>query len=246
MTDETDHNVPTTQAGGGPVAKAEDFNHYAAYGEMATSGTRNLTKFRKGQFSFGQDETAIPIGTRLIANMPEAQAGYIRWRDGRPTDEVMVRIGDGVAPPRRNELGDDDRSLWELDERGDPKDPWQFTNYLPLIGPETGDEFLFATSSRGGINAVGALCTAYGAEYRQMPGQFPVIELQASGYAHSNKNFGRIDVPTFPVVDWVKMSDPPGGASGHQIPENSASESESTTGADDGANRTGTGRRTRF
>ena len=55
--------------------------------------------------------------------MAEAKVGWVRWWDGRPTDEVMVLIGDGVAPPRRNELGDDDRGQWETDDRGDPKEP---------------------------------------------------------------------------------------------------------------------------
>ncbi|MAE44361.1 MAG: hypothetical protein CMF63_05170 [Magnetovibrio sp.] len=234
------------QAGGGAVANADDYNPYAAYAEQATGGARNIIKFRKGRFFYGQDDIEIPLGTRLIANMPGAKVGWVRWWDGRPTDEVMVLVGDGVAPPRRNELGDDDRGLWETDDRGDPKDPWQFTNHLPLKGPETGEEFLFATSTRGGIGAIGAFAKDYGTAYRQKPGKLPVIELRASDYAHPNKAYGRVDVPVFDLVDWVEEVDLLSGQEGDQPRDEPATEPERATGASNSANRTGAGRRTRF
>ena len=238
--------IPTTQASGGAVATADDHNPYLAYGEQATSGARNIIKFRRGRYFFSQDELEIPLGTRMIANMAEAKAGWVRWWDGRPTDEVMVLIDDGVAPPRRNELGDADRGLWETDDRGDPKDPWQFTNYLPLKGPESGEEFLFATSTRSGLDAFGAFTNAYGKVFRQKPGKLPVLELQASDYPHANKAIGRVDVPVFDLVDWVDEVDLLSGEAGDQTREEPASEPERTTGAANSANRPGAGRRTRF
>ena len=239
-------NVPTTQSGGSAVANPDDYNPYAAYGDQATGGARNIIKFRMGRYFYSQDDIEIPVGTRLIANMAGAKVGWVRWWDGRPTDEVMVLIADGVAPLRRSELGDDDRGQWETDDRGDPKDPWQFTNHLPLKGPETGDEFLFATSTRGGIGAIGAFAKTYGTAYRQKPGKLPVVELQASDYAHPNKAYGRVDVPVFELVDWADEVDLLGGEAGSQSPEEPASEPAKTTGAADSAKRPGAGRRTRF
>ena len=239
-------NVMTTPAGDSAVAAADAYNPYAAYGEQATGGARDIIKFRKGRFFYGQDDIEIPHGARLIANMAAARVGWVRWQDGRPTDEVMVLIGEGVAPPRRNELGDDDRGLWETDDRGDPKDPWQFTNHLPLRGPETGEEFLFATSTRGGIGAIGAFAKAYGTVYRQKPGKLPVVELRASDYAHPNKAYGRVDVPVLELVDWVDEADMLSGEVGDQTREEPDSEPERTTGAANSANRTDAGRHTRF
>ncbi|HIJ43357.1 MAG: hypothetical protein QF511_07020 [Rhodospirillales bacterium] len=239
-------NVPATQTNGGAVAAADNYNPYAAYGEQATGGARNIIKFRKGRFFYGQDDIEIPLGTRLIANMPGAKVGWVRWRDGKPTDEVMVLIGDGVAPPRRNELGDEDRNLWETDDRSDPKDPWQFTNHLPLKGPETGEEFLFATSTRGGIGAIGAFAKDYGTAYRQKPGKLPVIELRASDYAHPNKAYGRVDVPVFELADWVDEADLLSAEAGDRTREEPAPEPERAAGASNSANRTGAGHRTRF
>ena len=238
----------TTKTGGGAVAPAEDQNPYTAYGKQAAGGAHNIIKFRKGRFFYGRDDIEIPLGTRLIANMPGAKVGWVRWQDGRPTDEIMVLIGDGVAPARRNELGDDDRGLWETDDHGDPKDPWQFSNHLPLKGPETGEEFLFATSTRGGIGAVGLLTTAYGVAYRQKPGKLPVVELQADDYPHSNKAIGRVDYPIFDLIDWADEAAllSGAGAGGNEPPDDPNTEPEKTTGAANSANRTGAGRRTRF
>ena len=92
-------NLPTSQTGGGAVATAADYNPYAAYGEQATGGARNIIKFRKGRFFYGQDDIEIPLGTRMIANMAEAKVGWVRWWDGRPTDEVMVLIGGNRSGP---------------------------------------------------------------------------------------------------------------------------------------------------
>ena len=127
-----------------------------------------------------------------------------------------------------------------------PRNPWQFTNHLPLKGPETGDEFLFATSTRGGIGAIGAFAKAYGTVYRQNPGKLPVVELQASDYAHPNKAYGRVDVPVFDLVDWVEEVDLLSGQEGDQPRDEPAPETERATGAANSANRTGAGRRTRF
>lgn len=199
----TTENLPTTEASGGAVARPENYDPYVAYGDQASGGATNILKFKKGTYYAGPDEVEVPIGTQLVANPPGAKIGCIRWEDGHPTEDRMVLISEGVAPPRRNELGDDDQSLWETDDRGDPRDPWQFTNSLPLKDPKTGEEYLFSTSSKGGIRALGKFLKAYGVEYRQKPGRLPVIELQADDYAHPNKSYGRIDVPVLPLVNWV-------------------------------------------
>ena len=73
-------NVPTTQASGDAVATADDYNPFAAYGEQATGGARNIIKFRKGRFFFGQDDIEIPLGTRLIAKMANPIYQLIRTR----------------------------------------------------------------------------------------------------------------------------------------------------------------------
>lgn len=185
---------------------------YLAYAASAAGGDKDILKFRKGRFFHGIDEDEVPIGSRLVANMPDLKAGWIRWWDSKPSEEVLVRIADGEAPPKRTELGDDDRDKWETDDHGVPRDPWALTNVLPLKNADTGDEFAFSTSSRGGIGAIAGLAESFGKEYRQKPGQLPIIELKADSYAHSNKAYGRIDVPVLELVDWVAEAELTGAA----------------------------------
>ena len=142
----------------------------------------------------------LPIGTHLVPHMGELKAGYIKWKDGAPETETMVRIADGKPIPQREDLGDDDRNAWETDTNGTPLDPWQTVNTLPMKDPETGQEFVFTTGSRGGIGAVGKLSTAYGRQTHKQAGKLPVIEIGSDSYRH--KTYGDVSYPTFRIVEW--------------------------------------------
>ncbi len=188
------------------IARPED-NPYVTYGDQAVGESRNILKFRRGKFLYGVDNIRLPEGTQLVANMAELSLGWIRWEDGKPDEERLSRLIDCEPVPKRKDLGDTDKDLWEVGEDGVPQDPWQFTNHLPLKDPESGEEFIFATSTRGGIGAIGALSKKYGEAYRQKPGKLPVIELNTDSYDHPIKRYGTIDVPVFTLVDWVDEDD---------------------------------------
>jgi len=194
----------TKQNGSTAVAGTEkDF--FTQYGEAIrqTAIIGKLLKFSKGDWTAGEASEPIEEGTRFTANMDELLAGWVRWKDNKPTDHVMGRIVDGYQPPKRNELGDDDSDQWEVNEDGEARDPWQMTNYLLLIDSES-EPYTFTTSSRGGLNAIGELCKAYGKAMRQHPDEFPVIEIGVGSYLHTNKAYGRIKFPTFNIVGWAK------------------------------------------
>ena len=55
--------------------------------------------------------------------MEEIWTGWVRWFDGKIVDRRLWRLID--FPPRilREELGDTDKSLWETDGKGNPRDP---------------------------------------------------------------------------------------------------------------------------
>ena len=116
-----------------------------------------LLKFSKGDFLAGEDAKEIPEGTAFTANVDELMVGWVKWSNGKPIEHIMVRVAEGRTLPNRAELGDDDATRWETDSLGAPRDPWQYTSYLPLMG-ETGDLYTFTTSSRGGLGANGDLC----------------------------------------------------------------------------------------
>jgi hypothetical protein len=144
---------------------------------MAHNLIGTLLKFSKGDYLAGQDSRAIAVGTRLIANMDSFAIGWVRWSNGRPAEQLMGRVVDCFKPVRRSDLGDNDSDLWETDDKGAPRDPWQFTNNLVLADPENGELFTFSTSSLGGRRAVEKLCQLYGRELSRHVDEWPVIEL---------------------------------------------------------------------
>jgi len=174
---------------------------FSAYGAAASAGGTPFLKFVKGHFLYGVDEEELPLGTRLVPHMSELRAGFVKWQAKEPVAEEMVLVADGVPAPARESLGDTDESLWETDAIGTPNDPWQITNHLPLKNPATGDEYIFVTGSKGGIGAIGRLCTNYGrAVDHRNAGRLPIIELGDKTYKHPN--YGTVHTPIFPVVAW--------------------------------------------
>jgi len=155
-----------------------------------------LLRFSKGDYLAGEAGDEVSAGTMLTANLDELMAGWIKWVDGKPAEHRMVRVADGRSPPKRAEFGDDDQEKWETDANGAPRDPWQFTNYLPMLS-EAGDLYTFTTSSRGGLNAIAYLARRYVNHRRRHPDVFPKVTLGVGSYQHANKEFGRIKFPEF-------------------------------------------------
>ncbi len=182
------------------LATQSDADPFLTYGQETTTGTPFL-KFIKGEFVFGTDDEKLPLGTRLVPNMADLRTGWLKWRDGEPVDERMACVAKGERAPVREELGDMDKNLWDTDEAGGVIDPWQRTNVLRLKSAETGAEFVFSTSSKGGIGAIGKLCTAYGGERHRQGGKLPVIELQIGSYQH--RRYGEVKFPKFPIMAWA-------------------------------------------
>lgn len=189
-----------------------ELNVYEQYG-AATAQTGivgSLLKFNKGDWLAGQEEDELATGTKLVAIMDQLLIGWIRWEDNKPSQQLMGLLIEGHQPPKRATLGDTDHSQWDVDENsGQPRDPWQLTNHLILKvpGAKVSDQsklYTFATSSRGGIGAVGKLCTEFGKAMRERPNEWPVVALKSAAYDHPNKQFGRIKVPVFEVVGWEK------------------------------------------
>jgi hypothetical protein len=132
-------------------------------------------------------------------------------------------VAEGFVPPLRKELGDNDKTQWETDDEGEPRDPWQFTNTIVLIELETNELFTFSTSSRGGLNAIGQLSLRYGEHMRQKPDETPVLELGSGSYKHLNKKFGEIRIPILRITDYVPLKDLPpldGGEQLELLPDN--------------------------
>jgi hypothetical protein len=177
----------------------------------ATRFVGRFLRFVKGEFLVGDSEhpEIIELGTRLIAEVPNMERGWIKWHDKTLVDERMNLVSERIMPTR-GELGDNDRELWEKSKDGSPKDPWAESYKLILRSLEdpTDDDkaFTFTTSSKGGRRAMKKLGGIFGKEgLRMRPGQLPVIELSFTAYDH--RDHGRLKSPEFKVVGWMKPDD---------------------------------------
>lgn len=211
-------NAITETNTGGAVAMAGGYDPFAAYGQEAASGSGNFLKFSKGEWLLGQNDDEIALGRRLAANMNELSIGWIRWADGKPAERRMGLLAQGYKPESRDALGYTDQTAWDVDETsGKPKDPWNFTNELPLADPDTGEQMTFSASSKGGIGAIGNLCKAYGKEYRAQGGKVPVLELGRDSYKHPT--YGKTYVPVLTIGEWVDDSSLAAAPSGDEQEE---------------------------
>jgi hypothetical protein len=181
-------------------------NPFTAYGNAASSRVivGDLLKFNKGDYLAGKEAREVPIGTAMVVIMNSLAIGWVKWSDNAPTEHVMGPVAENFQPPKRGELGDLDKSQWEIDDDGAPKDPFQFTNYLVMVERDGEQKlYTFTTSSKGGLGAIGELCKTYGKGMRQHPNELPIVEIDVGSYQHSNKAYGRIKYPVFKHVGWV-------------------------------------------
>lgn len=197
-------NVDTNTA----VATQGGYDPFAAYGQEAGS-SGDFLKFSKGDWSKGQAEEAVEVGSRFVANMEDFAIGWMRWADTKPQERRMHPLLSGIRPEARDALGYDDENEWEVDSDGNLRDPWQFTNELPLADPNTGEQLVFSTASKGGIGAIGNLCKAYGRDWAKHPGLVPLIEIGTDKYKHRDASRGWIKVPVLTLVDWIDNSGMP-------------------------------------
>ena len=162
----------------------------------------DLLKFKKGKWYRGEGAEPVANGTRALCNMTAFWTGWIRWFNMKPVEHRGGCLIDFPERLTREDLGHTDRSLWETDTNGNPKDPWSMTDMLVMRETESGDLLTFSTSSQGGRGALGKLCRVFDRNYRKHVEEFPIVELTSETYEHDI--YGEISKPAFKVVGWAK------------------------------------------
>jgi hypothetical protein len=179
----------------------------AAASSMAGGDQKSILKFSKGDWIYGQDSEEMPIGTRLAADVMNAEWGWVRWHDRKPVERRVVPLASGAVLPTRDALGHDDKDLWPRGDDGREQDPWQKTIEIG-VRELTGDrrEFLMVGTSKGFEGACKKLFSDFGKAMREQGGKVPVIELGVSKYKHSNAAYGIIKTPEMNIVEWFDPS----------------------------------------
>ena len=172
---------------------------------LSGGDTKPILKFEKGDWLLGQDKKEIKLGTLLLANMAGVEWGWVRWQDSRPTDRRMGLLAEGYQVEPRDALPDRDKQLWDTDEKGFPRDPWQKMIEIPVRIPD-GEEMLMSGGSRGWEGCCKALFEQYGKGLKEGKQGTPVVKLGGAHYDH--KMYGRVKVPVLELVEWRTGSEP--------------------------------------
>lgn len=173
-------------------------------------------KFSKeGKFIKTMDAEIVPEGTECVCVYDQTQAGWIKFHGkGVDPERKMGPIFAGYVPPPREELGDQDDTLWEIGLNGKPQDPWQHQMLLPLQDTKTGELYVFATSSQTGRRAVNALLYSCQGMLKKDPKNYPVVKLTAASFKHKDPRVGAVNVPQFVIVGNAPRDDYAAAATG--------------------------------
>ena len=165
----------------------------------STQTHEKLLKFKKGKFFAMDNEVAL--GTEFLCHASQLVIGWIKFVNNKVADRKMGRAAEGFVPPKREELGDNDQSQWERDDRGAPKDPWTFQHLMPFENLETGELMIFTTSSIGGQIATQNLVREYAQRVKRKGSRaLPIIKLDVAQMR--TKSFGDVARPHFEVTGW--------------------------------------------
>lgn len=192
-------NVPTTLETTNGLAALDRYLD----AEDPQSIVGKLLKFAKGEYLKGIDSEVVPVDTVLAVACDATLVGLIRWEDGKPAEHRLVRIMSGTEPPCREELGYHDRGEWPKDAKGDPRDPWQPTMYVPMMDTE-GELFTFTTgSSKSAAKSLQRLLRRYSTHAKRHPNVYPLVRLKIDFYMHSDRSIGKVFYPTFESAGYV-------------------------------------------
>ena len=162
--------------------------------ERVIKGT--LLKYSDWKWTKGKENIEVKEDISFVALA--TAAGWVKWHDGKPSGEPLTRQP-GKKLPERDELGDLDKTEWELGPDGQPKDPWQNTRFVYLVDPISAEAYTFVTASWGGRQAVNDLADQIQRVRYRNPGASPLVELHAEPWI---TRFGRKSKSFFKVIGW--------------------------------------------
>jgi hypothetical protein len=197
-----------TTTGGNAVALSTD-DYYAALAAEAASyrgggGGPLFLKFNgnDGNYSYGSDDTDLPLGTQVAMNPRSLKRGWICWKDGQVQEEIMMALEEGL-PPAKHLLPD--YGPYGKDDGWSEQKTIEFTR---LDGSAT--VLLFQANNKSKMNALEAIMKDFARQYKANPGCVPIVELDENEFETQPKNEDgskgrkvRKHAPKFSIVEWM-------------------------------------------
>ena len=190
-----------------PASGQSPASAYLARHGVGALGT--FIKFGKnGAYQKQLDDAEIPKGTKCVVVYDQTRLGWIKFQGkGLQPIRKMGLVFDGFNPVERNELDDQDQSLWEVGISGEPTDPWQFQILLPLQDTESGELLIFGTTSKTGRGACDNVISMCERMQRSEPDYYPIIRLDVGSYLHKNPRIGKVLKPQFTRIGRALKAD---------------------------------------
>jgi hypothetical protein len=164
----------------------------------ADGGFDKLVKFKKGKYYVGDDVVAPTH--EFVAHVTQWTKGYVKFVDGKLIERQQGKVCDGYVLPERASLGDNDQNEWPIED-GRPKDPWVEQSMFPLEDTESGELFVFTTSSVGGRIAISDLAKEWTRRLkRQKSRACPIVTLASVDM--KTAKYGAVARPHFRIVGW--------------------------------------------
>ena len=174
-----------------PISKGliDQLKGFAA-GKQALSGKALLKLNKTGTWTFGQGNTPVRKGAKLILNPASMSSGFVAWNKSKIEGEVMQPISLGPV---------DHGKLHPVES----KTGWQNQVSVELMTQdEIPVQMLYKSSSMGGqdvfFDLAGQLVFALSEDPRRV---YPVVELGTSSYQH--EEFGTVYKPTIAILGWL-------------------------------------------
>lgn len=160
---------------------------------------------KRGKWRMGYGTKGVPfdhMAVSFVFNLPNAVEGWQKFVDGRPVYGPMVYICSPAKLPSRAELGDTNEELWEVDNFGKKKDPWQRYVACPVrLDGQTQVNHLFLASFWACIK-FRDLMKSFAQQGRLNIGKLPVVNLGSEVKERKDAKGETFDVPTFEIVAW--------------------------------------------
>lgn len=159
-----------------------------------------------GVWVYGQDNIEVENGSLWAINIFSFKHGYASWTDHpkdprtgkQPKNEKVgeIMVGMQEAKPIKTSLED---TGWDWAD--------QVSVMLKCVhGEDKGEQVLFNTTSKGGLNALAKLIDAVQKQLiDDISHPVPVVELLSDSYKH--ETYGKTYVPLIEIRKWASLDD---------------------------------------
>lgn len=160
-----------------------------------------------GEYTKGQGDDEIPIGTRVIINMAGVHHGYICWVESEVVDRAMSLVEAGPKPAQSSLA---DHGPYEKHTDG-TEDGWSENHQIPMAD-EDGNKLMLQASSGSAVRSMKRFYAEYGKKrslHVDDDGNYmvPVVELEVGSFtSKKNPRAGKKFFPVLKIVQWISFA----------------------------------------